>query len=72
MNRIILGMTAAAIAFGMTGFLGASASADLLSAVRAFGHDVVHVASDGTKWVVRSAQNGTTTLTYDAKAVLSG
>jgi hypothetical protein len=67
MNSIIIRTTAAAFALALTGFLGASASADFLSAVRNFGHDVVHVASDGTKWVVHSAQDGTATLTHDAR-----
>jgi Holliday junction resolvase len=67
MNSFIIRTTAAAFALAMTGFLGASASADFLSDLRTFGHDAVHVASDGTKWVVHAAENGTATLTHDAK-----
>jgi Holliday junction resolvase len=67
MKSFIVRSTATAFALAVTVFLGASASADFLSALQTFGHDVVHVASDGSKWVVHSAQNGSTTLTHDAK-----
>ncbi len=67
MKSFILRAKAAALALAMTGLLGASASPDFVSSLRTLGHDVVHVASDGTKWVVHSAQNGTATLTHDAE-----
>ncbi len=67
MNRLIIRTTATAFALAMPVLLGAPASADFLSDLRTVGHDVVHVASDGTKWLVHSAQSGTATLTHDAK-----
>ncbi len=67
MNCFQIRTTAVAFALTMTGLTGASASADFLSPLRSFGHDAVHVASDGTKWVVHSAKDGTMTLTHDAK-----
>jgi hypothetical protein len=67
MNSLIPRTTAAAFALALTGFLGAPVCADFLSGLQTFGHDAVHVASDGTKWVVHSTKNGTRTLTHDAR-----